>query len=136
LLPLNSHFLACEPIDYSLDSSSVLEDERMLNRTANQTTTYLRFNFVVSFTLRICGFPRSQLCEFRSSTPQMEEADEGVRQGNELAQSCIKRYDRLPKNGKPQPDGKQWTVLAGMIIKRPSATGIATARKKGCPPFS
>jgi len=53
-----------------------------------------------------------------------EAADEGVRQGNELAQACIKRYDRLPKNGKPQPDGKQWTVLAGMIIKRPTATGL------------
>ena len=34
---------------------------------------------------------------------------------DKIASLCYKRYKQLPKKGKPQK-GKEWTVLAGIIM--------------------
>nr|XP_026693020.1 tRNA-specific adenosine deaminase 1-like isoform X4 [Ciona intestinalis] len=33
---------------------------------------------------------------------------------NTISQLCLKKFDDLPKNGKPE-EGKQWTALAGFV---------------------
>tara|TARA_B110000208_G_scaffold190493_1_gene254524 strand:- start:1038 stop:2678 length:1641 start_codon:yes stop_codon:yes gene_type:complete len=53
--------------------------------------------------------------------------------GDAIAKLIISRYIRLPKRGKPQPGGSQWTILAGFVVEDPprplSVVALATGTK-------